>query len=1010
MNVKKMRFFKKVIVGALLAVIVSAFSVSMGVKLSAENAQLASATENTVRPIDLFEENDQIVYQNNVTTPDYFFNGYMSGRYNALLVENGVVREDQPANAGNQVVPDYIKSGLKVTFKAGKTPVKYKPIVDISECDSTTPLMIFAPIAKTRGVRDVNTFTIKLQDADNEERFVSFVYTYKAGRPLDVGVAGATNKIRQQSSDGSYTGIRYYGPGLCNTSTGGKYDKDNIMRMGADMICDPYAICFDTATSCLYVKNIYGGGITKVLDLLNEDSIGLGNAFEGFTNNRVKISMQIDSLLNAEADFMIFDIMGNKLGTDSLTDDKAPVLKINLPQDNGESVIPKAKVGTPYNIFDALAFDELTGESALEISIKKPETKNFLVLDGKSFTPDYAGTYVLRYKTEDIFGNMRLKEYEILAQGAMEQMIITPETLEKTQYLTGDVVEIPNFSVSKGAGAITTSVRVVRLADNSLLPISEEKTFTVTSPGQYAICYDAIDYVGQTASKSVLLSATAKYTPTVVGELNVPSVLLDGVKTQLPTITAWDYDSYPGAKVKVDPTITITSNKLSTPYIVSVDRIFLPDIEMFGEDIMIKYSYGSLVYKNQPAWERSYNCKIKKAEYALDYFDYDESKIAASYNPDNSSRYIRFEAKQSCEEAMFSFVNPVTALNAAVDFEIEYGYQSFDSIKFTFSDSQDSSIRFDVYLSPVLDKNGIASTEQSVLTYLSNSYTISGGFNNEENKVNKPLRIAFVDGAIQDFNNKTYFYVDKNFDGTAFKGFTSGYVKIDITLINPVVEKGEESVSGAAVKISKIRNQNFYARYKDGTMRIFEDTVTPNVVYSFDSSKAYIIGDKITVPIAYAADELSSYMEVFVFVKNPKGDVIIKEQPIKEGLFFNVEEYGRYSIVYTTKDANGLVCDNAYLNINIIDRIAPTITLLSSKVIHAYVNESVEIPEVIVQDNYSETLTFEVLVKDQTGRFFTIEDNTYVPMSEGTHTIVYCAIDENFNLTYAELKIIVKGA
>ena len=182
MNIKKMRFFKKIMMGALLTTMVGAFSVGVGLKLSAENAQLTSATENTVRPIDLFEENNQIVYQNNVATPDYFFNGYMSGRYNALLVENGIVREDQPASAGQQVVPDYVKSGLKVTFKAGKTPVEYKPIVDISECDSETPLMVFAPVAKTRGVRDVNTFTIKLQDADNEERFVSFVYTYKADR------------------------------------------------------------------------------------------------------------------------------------------------------------------------------------------------------------------------------------------------------------------------------------------------------------------------------------------------------------------------------------------------------------------------------------------------------------------------------------------------------------------------------------------------------------------------------------------------------------------------------------------------------------------------------------------------------------------------------------------------------------------------------------------------------------------------------------------------------------
>lgn len=1008
MNIKKMRFFKKIMMGALLTAMVGALSVGVGLKLSAENVQLTSATENALRPVELFEENDQIVYQNNVATPDYFLNGHIQLRPDALFIENGVVRDGPSKRVGEKVVPDYINSGLKVTLKKGNTPVEYKPIVDISECDSETPLMVFAPIVKTRGTQDVNTITIKLQDADNEERFVSYVFTHVASAPREVRVAGATNKIRQQGIGGNYDGVRSGLPGLGNIPNSSLIDKDGINRSGSDMLCAPYAICFDVATSCLYVKSVYSGNNIKVLNLLDEDDVGLGNAFEGFTNNRVKISLTVGSILNAEADFMIFSIMGNELGVDSLEDDEAPILKMNLPQDNGEDVVPVAKVGVPYKLFECLAFDELTGDCDLKISLKEPKGKKFETLAGKSFTPDKVGTYVLRYEATDGFGQWRRMEYEILSRNAMEQLVITPEPLGKTEYLTGDVVTVPDCTVSKGAGAITKKVRVIRLSDQLELPISADNTVTVTAQGDYAICYEAEDYVGQTASKSTLFSATAKYTPSVVGELNVPTVLLDGVKTLLPSVTAWDYDSYPGAKVKVDPKITITSDKLSTPYTVSADRIFLPSVETFGENITIKYSYESLVYKNQPAWERSYSCKIRKAKYALDYFDYDESKITASYNPDNSSRYVRFAAKNSCAESTFSFVNPVTALNSAVDFEIEYGYQSFDSIKFTFSDCQDSSIRFDLYLSPYLDKDGIVSTEHSVLTYLSKSYTISGGFNGEDNKVNKPLRIAFVDGAIQDFNNKTYFYVDKNFDGTAFKGFTSGYVKIDVTLINPVVEEG---VSGAAVKISKIRNQNFYARYKtDGTMRTFEDTVTPNVVYTFDSSKAYLIGDKIEVPLAYGADELSSYMEVLVVVKNPSGDVIIEEQPIKAGLFFNVEEYGIYSIIYKTEDAAGLVCDNAVCNINIQDLEAPTITLLSRKDIEVKINEEISIPEVIVQDNYSEEVIVKVLVKDQTGRFFAVENNTYVPTSEGTHTIVYCAIDENFNLTYAELKIIVKGA
>ncbi len=1013
---------KKTIVSALSA----CFAAVIGLGVFAGGspsvtAETAAPQANTVAPTELFQPTDAIQLTGNVDSPDYVTNGYGSVWRGATLVTDGY-----RTNADGETVryvPEYHENGIKANFTAAKHSLTYKNIIDVSKLTPEVPLFDFLPLVTNQGVAEATKITVRLEDVYDPDNYIAVVFADVVGSETWTRLSAYTDKVEKMGyywndtkpGSGAETrpdGVRGYQQTLGNVSSYATTTTEGANIPTEDRLILPFSLRLNpedyTVSVCRqsYHDMFVGGtsgitGYVHILTLTDEKAIGAGNSFTGFTNDRARISVTIDSLAAAETSLMIYNIAGQPMGGERIVDETAPDLSVYTPKDG----LPYAVPNKTYPLFDFVATDFVNGNCTDTIYIKEPNSSVFTVHTGTEFTPTTVGEYVIRYQSVDGFGNANVQDFPILCSWLIDGISITHDEMEKTEYSVGDTVRIPAYYVSGGVGDIRSKYEVYRVSDGGYVETSDG-AFLPKIAGEYRIVYSAEDYLGYTADKTLVVAVLSTKAPILSGTVNVPSVFIDGARLQMPTVDAYDYDSVAGLRLAAKLKITVSGN--GQEEVLNEDRLFTPSVEKFGTDIKITYKYYCRNYPDEVGTVKTYDCKIRKANYAQDYFHYDESAYDVSYNTDNSDSFLRFTLKKAGVQSKISFVNPVIGNSAIVNFAIEKGYQNFDSVRITFTDMNDADIGFFVDVSKK-DKT------TSNLTYLGETYSFSGAFNNDEDKAEAPLGIGYNNGNVVNFASKKICEVTQNFDGSKFTGFPSNYVKIDISFMGG--EVNEETGAATAIKLTKIRKQNFYANYENGALAPFKDIVRPDVTFNFDSSVAYQIGDVIKVPTPFACDELTPYMEVYVTVSTPSLQKIYNKQLYSEDMQFTVETYGNYVIEYLTYDGVNLKNSASAVYATIRDRVPPTITITDATTMYTDVGERVVLPEIVLLDNYDSEVIVTVFAIDAHGQYVKIAETvgedgkvSYVFESEkaGEYRIMFYAQDKAYNSAFAEMKMMVK--
>ncbi len=981
-----------------------------GLPVTADDGQ--STSTNVVAADSLFTTTNKITVQSNVESPSFVTNGYGAiWRDTALITDGYREVEGEPV----RYIPEYHHNGVMATFSAAKNALVYKNEIDVSSLTTDIPLIDFLPVVQARDVVETPKITVRLEDAYNPDNYIAVVFEAVAGAESRTHISAYTDKIEKMGyywgggigDETRPTGMRTYNSNLGNVSRFTSPPTNNAQ----DELVLPYSVRLNPMDYTLtmrrqslydyYGQNPKNGGDYVILCLTDSKTVGVENIFTGFTNNRAKISITIDNLASSSSNIMIYNIAGQPMGGESVIDDKAPNLSVYTPKGD----LPYAIPNQSYKFFDYVATDLVNGNCTNAIYVKEPNSNDFVKQTGMEFTPTKVGEYVIRYESKDGFGNTAVQNYSVICSWLVEGIHISYDEPNQYEYALGHSIQVPEYTVTGGAGDIHSQYNVYRIEDNELISV-ENGVFIPKVAGEYKIVYSAEDYLGVKADKSFVVSVISKKEPVIAGCLNVPTTVLDGIKLQMPTVAAYDYDSMEGVGLNAKLKITISGNGNSEE--LQEDRLFTPSIAKFGTDIKITYRYYCRNYPNADGLVQEYDCKIKKATYAYDYFDYDKDKVDVSYNTTNEQAFLRFAAKNSGDDAKISFINPVSSSSAIVNFAVEKAYQSFGALRFTFTDINNANIGFSVDV-----KKKDATTSE--LVYLGESYTFSGGFNNNDDAEEKPLGIGFVGGYVVNFSSTRICKVLQNLDGSEFTGFPSGYVKIDISFVDAQVDS--QSELAAAIKLTKIRNQTFYMEYTNtGALVAFKDLVRPIVVYNFDASKTYRIGDTFTVPTAFACDELTPYMDIYVTVTAPSYEKVYNKKALTEGMTFAIEEFGSYIIEYLAYDGANLKCASSVAYVNIQDLIPPTITISDSTTIECAIGDKVTLPEIVVMDNYSEIIDVTAFSVNEKVEYAVIassvvSDGTeYVFEAEtaGEYRIIFYAYDENFNVALAEMKIVVK--
>lgn len=151
-----------------------------------------------------------------------------------------------------------------------------------------------------------------------------------------------------------------------------------------------------------------------------------------------------------------------------------------------------------------------------------------------------------------------------------------------------------------------------------------------------------------------------------------------------------------------------------------------------------------------------------------------------------------------------------------------------------------------------------------------------------------------------------------------------------------------------------------------------------------------------------------------VMVQAPNGTVIYNYEPLQAGMSFVVEQYGNYYVRYTAKDASGNTFTSSY-SVSAADTTAPTLVLSDSSDRTGKAGKAVSIPSAIVQDDRDTApRLFIIVIQPDTSAMKLGEvtaENTieeFTPSAAGKYTVVYYAIDADYNATVKTVTVVVE--
>lgn len=963
-----------------------------GVFVGTRHTSAENATEMQTAS-SLWESVEGFTLEDNVDVPDYMKYGkYSTDRKKPESIKEILTDDEQNLQA-------WELNGLMLTSESDGRSISFKNTLDLNGFKRTDEFLTVAPIPSVRGVVDYTTVEFMLQDADDENNYLKItleddnVYWASAKVVVETPTCSTSQRVLIDAFKGYTTEI--VGDANGNYDSADYVQPDNRQR----------AIKLRYDPNKKVVSVVRESGEIKDMPALDyEKSIGYGNAWKGFKKNRVNLTVTMRDFVSQKAQLMILNVCGQGMNDTALEDKAAPVFSFGEEAE----VLPVAQVGKNYPLYEAQSLDVVSGKIAYNCAVVSPSGKNVEIVDD-CFIPTKGGYYALTYTATDAVGNTAKKTFEVFATSALPTFTIEAEQAPGP-FESGCRIPVYEANAQGGSGKLNLTTEIIRIGGGENVTL-EEGEFTPILGGTYCVVYTATDYLGNTATKT--LSYEVKQTKSMVVEaLTELKRIFDGVPVCFPQPIAYDYVTRVGSKLNAKYEIAVYDKQGARE--VLEGGIFTPDKEQYGDSVKVEY----VIYANNDmtkanAYVHEYDVPLYSREedgiatgQVEDYFVYDNAAFTTSYNPDSDSRYVKFYTEQAATTQSISFVNPVIADGFSLDFALPAGEQNYSSLTISLRDSVDDRIGLDLELKKLDAKR----------TYVCSggtTYAMNGAGNTfdaatgEEVSSPTPLSLKYKDGKIRDYTDVAIFTPTVNFDGKKFNGFTSGRVYVTITF-NGITDK-------ASLMLARICTQMLYAMYDDEeeepVMMPFEDIIDPTIVLTSDIKDAYFINQMVEVPAATGYDVLAPYVAVYVTVKDSSGTKIYNQVLATEGLSFELESRGRYTITYEAEDGDNL--SRKVFTIRAKDDIAPTITVSATK-LQGKAGEKVALPTALVLDDVDQAPRLYIMIVTPRATIVTLGERTdenaidsYTFTEKGTYYIRYYALDASYNVTITDIPVVI---
>ena len=741
-----------------------------------------------------------------------------------------------------------------------------------------------------------------------------------------------------------------------------------------------------------YKTNQAWAGGKFIADL--DDSSYYSSLWFGFPSGKAKLTISALNYNDMTANMCFTSIFGIDLSAKNYIDDEAPVITVN----NTYEKMPNAIAGGLYPVPTATAFDRVSGESIVNVSVWQDygtDTQKMVDIKDGKFAVEKVGTYAIVYEASDYAGNVAREVLWVRAYLSqyIEKLKIVIEDAPK-QVEVGTLQSLPQVTISGGSGEVDVTYTLT--SEDKVCEIVDGK-FRLEFVGDWVLTCTAIDYIGNIATKQCVIQSISSGKHVLYDEPKLPAGYVSGATYTLPFVYAYDYSS--GTKTEALCDVTVTYGESKATYKAGTE--FTPAVQNDGDLIKIAYTSGGttlfeqeipvrIVFSQEriPGATERYRDAVNVEKYFLSK---DDVSIENNYEL-AGYKGIKITANSAAESVKTQFINAQLVKRFSLAFVTVPGQSNFSKLKVTLTDSENSNVSVQATLQKAEDKTQLVVGDTAI-----------------------DLAVDFADGQGSSFmlgyadnafivNASTSVHIQTTQKGEKFEGFPSDKVYFEIELCD--VQKDD------AIFLHKLCDINV-SNTRDNTGPYL--TTANSIITTAVKDSVY------TIQKVIACDVLCPNVGATLSVITPSGEPAVS----KDGVTLsNVDatkeyqlpltEYGNYIVSITAQESDvwkfQTKASMEYV-VAVIDGEKPTLTFQGEFQTELTVGETLIIPNYIVSDNFTraeEISVIKMIVNPKGMPIYIGNENALKCEYAGVYKIYFYVYDQTGNLTLFETSVTVK--
>lgn len=612
------------------------------------------------------------------------------------------------------------------------------------------------------------------------------------------------------------------------------------------------------------------------------------------------------------------------------------------------------------------------------------------------FKTENAGEYVIEYtaryqalrKTIRLYVTVVEEELYVESDYQINSGIVSESfTGYEIKLLEGEIISDDKFGVAELAVDVSYSGDYAEQVEkvDIIKGVDSSDYFCPIVAGEYKITYTVTNILGK--DKAVPVTKVITVTDNVKPILSVPSlnrVMFKGKTVELPVAQAVQY--YNGRQIFVPVTVLFNGNNVTETRLVTPETEGKATITYVAKSVVDSQIESRCDIDVMVHDLTSDNGDIFLSKYL--YLDGFSGKYYKKNEVDNGVKYssaiYTLTADGTVNQATMYFGRAIHTGYLSAEFEAEQSLASFGNLYLYFVDSVDSSKVVELKLHEVL-----TSSKPYVEVYLNGNFVKKwenkcfGPFENGSSLTGSSVRKFSVK---YDYKTQTLVDVKGNLicevtsyaNGRAFDGFSSGKAYLSLKL---------DEINGLSqIKLVNLCTQSFSNMPKDRTK--------PNV-FTPKSRLFADINTVVTLKNLEIFDILDDDLRLKLNVTSPSGKTVVDEY-ITDDYQITVDEYGKYQVKYTAYDSSGNYEDSYATQIEVVDRIAPTLSVTNVPA-NVKKGETVSLPTPNATDNFDDEPTTWIMVSYGNFRNEYVTDGKYRFNETGTYYVKYKAVDSTGN-------------